>query len=92
MAKISGSKLIIKCLKAEGVEFPELKTVILASQEKVVMGTSIKESIYKLSGHDLDDSTVDGSNETESESDETVVDYFAGGFILSLSKLRTHSF
>ena len=61
-------------LKAEGVEFPELKTVILASQEKVVMGTSIKESIYELSGYDLDDSTVDGSNETESESDETVVE------------------
>ena len=61
-------------LKAEGVEFPELKTVILASQEKVVMGTSIKESVYALSGYDLDETTSDENNTTEIETDETVIE------------------
>ena len=62
-------------LKAEGVEFPELKTVILASQEKVVMGTSIKESIYALSGYELDEKVDDESNVVEVEStDGTVLD------------------
>ena len=62
-------------LKAEGVEFPELKTVILATQEKVVMGTSIKESIYALSGYELDEKVDDESNVGEVEStDGTVLD------------------
>ena len=62
-------------LKAEGVEFPELKTVILATQEKVVMGTSIKESIYALSGYELDEKGDDESNVVEVEStDGTVLD------------------
>ena len=62
-------------LKAEGVEFPELKTVILATQEKVVMGTSIKESIYALSGYELDEKVDDESNVVEVESkDGTVLD------------------
>ncbi len=61
-------------LKAEGVEFPELKTVILASQEKVVMGTSIKESIYALSGYELKETVADENNEAEVETDETVVE------------------
>ena len=37
-------------LQAEGVEFPELKQVILASQEKVVMRDSIPEAIAALTG------------------------------------------
>ena len=37
-------------LQAEGVEFPELKKVILASQEKVVMEDSIPEAIAALTG------------------------------------------
>ena len=37
-------------LKAEGVEFPELKQVILASQEKVVMEASVPEAIAALTG------------------------------------------
>ena len=62
-------------LKAEGVEFPELKTVILATQEKVVMGTSIKESIYSLSGYELDEKGADGENAVKIEStDEPLID------------------
>ena len=38
-------------LQAEGVEFPELKQVILASQEKVVMESSIPEAIESLTGY-----------------------------------------
>ena len=37
-------------LQAEGVEFPELKQVILASQEKVVMEGSVREAIAALTG------------------------------------------
>ena len=37
-------------LQAEGVEFPELKKVILASQERVVMEDSIPEAIAALTG------------------------------------------
>ena len=41
-------------LQAEGVEFPELKQVILASQEKVVMQDSIPEAIEALTGFTRD--------------------------------------
>ena len=52
-----------------------MKTVILATQEKVVMGTSIKESIYALSGYELDEKGDDESNVVEVEStDGTVLD------------------
>ena len=37
-------------LQAEGVEFPELKRVILASQEKVVMEDSLQEALDALTG------------------------------------------
>ena len=37
-------------LQAEGVEFPELKQVILASQEKVVMRDSVPEALAALTG------------------------------------------
>ncbi len=37
-------------LQAEGVEFPELKKVILASQERVVMRDSVQEAIDALIG------------------------------------------
>jgi uncharacterized membrane protein (UPF0182 family) len=37
-------------LQAEGVEFPELKKVILASQERVVMRDSVLEAINALTG------------------------------------------
>ena len=37
-------------LQAEGVEFPELKKVILASQDKVVMRDSVLEAIEALTG------------------------------------------
>ncbi len=37
-------------LQAEGVEFPELKKVILASQERVVMRDSVLEAIDALTG------------------------------------------
>ena len=37
-------------LLAEGVEFPELKQVILATQEKVVMEASVSEAIKSLTG------------------------------------------
>ena len=61
-------------LKAEGVEFPELKTVILASQQKVVMGTSIKESVYLLTGYNLDDRTDDGGDVIGVETDDNVIE------------------
>jgi uncharacterized membrane protein (UPF0182 family) len=58
-------------LKAEGVEFPELKTVILASQEKVVMGASIEESIYSLTGYDSD---VENENDlVELQTEDNVI-------------------
>ena len=37
-------------LQAEGVDFPELKRVILASQEKVVMEDSLQEALEALTG------------------------------------------
>ena len=37
-------------LQAEGVEFPELKRVILATQQKVVMEDSVPEAIEALTG------------------------------------------
>ena len=61
-------------LKAEGVEFPELKTVILASQQKVVMGTSIKESVYLLTGYNLDGRTDDGGDVIGVETDDNVIE------------------
>ena len=40
-------------LQAEGVEFPELKQVILATQEKVVMEGSVREAIAALTGAEI---------------------------------------
>ena len=37
-------------IQAEGVSFPELKKVILATAEKVVMGDSLDDALYMLTG------------------------------------------
>jgi hypothetical protein len=37
-------------IQAEGVSFPELKKVILATSEKVVMADSLDEALYQLTG------------------------------------------
>ena len=38
-------------IQAEGVSFPELKKVILATAHKVVMADSLEEALYQLTGH-----------------------------------------
>jgi len=38
-------------LQAEGIDFPELKQVILATGEKVVMESSIPEALTALTGY-----------------------------------------
>lgn len=53
-------------LQAEGVEFPELKKVILASQERVVMRDSVPEAIRALTGASMTaPSTLTGSGDSD---------------------------
>ncbi len=59
-------------LQAEGVEFPELKKVILASQERVVMRDSVLEAIDALTGFVPEAApTTDGVAETPREAGPT---------------------
>ena len=62
-------------IQAEGVEFPELKKVILASQERVVMRDSVEEAIEALTGYVASDSPPRGGA-TETSEDRT---YASGG-------------
>ena len=62
-------------LQAEGVEFPELKQVILATGDKVVMRDSIPEAVKALTGFDkpADVAAQDGVStpgETDTEPDQ----------------------
>ena len=56
-------------IQAEGVSFPELKKVILATAEKVVMADSLDEALYELTGV-IRTEPVEGhgKNETEHQS------------------------
>ncbi len=61
-------------LQAEGVQFPELKKVVLATANKVVMEDTVDQAIAKLvSAAAIADSTVVEDDETTS-SDSRVVD------------------
>ena len=53
-------------LQAEGVEFPELKMVILASGEKVVMESSVSEAVAALTGF-VTPAAIDGQPAQPSE-------------------------
>ena len=56
-------------IQAEGVSFPELKKVILATAEKVVMADSLDEALYELTGVIRTEPVEDhGKNETEHQS------------------------
>ena len=50
-------------IQAEGVSFPELKKVILATAEKVVMGDSLDDALYMLTG---DSYQITNQNRSES--------------------------
>ena len=50
-------------IQAEGVSFPELKKVILATSEKVVMGDSLDDALYMLTG---DSYQITNQNRSES--------------------------
>mgnify|MGYP001192202718 CR=1 FL=1 len=54
---LGGSLLYVEpvYLQAEGVDFPELSRVILASGDTVVMENSLEEALQKLTGYSKDD-------------------------------------
>ena len=54
-------------LQAEGIEFPELKQVILATGDRVVMEGSVPEAVRALIGGDLP--TRDGASSYKPVSD-----------------------
>ena len=53
-------------IQAEGVSFPELKKVILSTADKVVMGDSLNDALYMLTGTKESISVV-GADEGEKE-------------------------
>ncbi len=66
-------------LQAEGVEFPELKKVILASQERVVMRDSIPEAIKALTGVTLSTPAAPTDGESPATGDTVSADPLRAG-------------
>ena len=61
-------------IQAEGVCFPELKKVILASADKVVMGDSLDDAIFMLTGSksSLSDEVSSQKSTSEERSSEKI--------------------
>ena len=56
-------------IQAEGVSFPELKKVILATADKIVMGDSLDDALYQLTGDSFQIMTSE-SDDSPSSTDE----------------------
>ena len=56
-------------IQAEGVSFPELKKVILATADKIVMGDSLDDALYQLTGDSFQIMTGE-SDDSPSSTDE----------------------
>ena len=81
-------------LQAEGVDFPQLKRVILASQEKVVMEDSLEEALEALTGVSAEDAAaaisgpvVDGEEAVEEQLTVPEGDVTLEGELEGLSEL-----
>ena len=55
-------------IQAEGVSFPELKKVILATAEKIVMGDSLDDALYQLTGDSFQITTPKSDDTSSSTS------------------------
>ena len=55
-------------IQAEGVSFPELKKVILATSERIVMGDSLDDALYQLTGDSFEIMTPDSDDTLSSTS------------------------